>query len=268
MNCGRETDEGGRKTERRQALYESDPIVDQYLLFHYGTAQDQLPYKFGPADALFYPVRCVTEFSADVGNADRALDLGCAVGRSTFELAKIARSVIGIDLSQRFIAAARRIQETGRAVIRRIEEGEIATTIERELPNEINRARCSFETGDATALRDDLGEFDLVLAANLIDRVGSPKKLLDAFPRLIRSGGYLILASPYTWLEEFTPKAEWIGGTTDPSGRLLRTIDGIRSVLESEFALQRFVDLPFLIREHARKFQWSVAQATLWKRKD
>jgi hypothetical protein len=26
-------------------------------------------------------------------------------------------------------------------------------------------------------------------------------------------------------------------------------------------------DLPFLIREHARKFQWSVAQATLWERK-
>jgi hypothetical protein len=26
-------------------------------------------------------------------------------------------------------------------------------------------------------------------------------------------------------------------------------------------------DLPFLIREHARKFQWSVAEATIWRRK-
>ena len=26
-------------------------------------------------------------------------------------------------------------------------------------------------------------------------------------------------------------------------------------------------DLPFLIREHARKYQWSVAQATIWRRK-
>jgi hypothetical protein len=26
-------------------------------------------------------------------------------------------------------------------------------------------------------------------------------------------------------------------------------------------------DLPFLIREHARKFQLSVAQATIWRRK-
>jgi hypothetical protein len=26
-------------------------------------------------------------------------------------------------------------------------------------------------------------------------------------------------------------------------------------------------DLPFLIREHARKFQWSVALATVWRRR-
>jgi putative 4-mercaptohistidine N1-methyltranferase len=268
MNRGRETDDSRRKTESRQGLYESDPIVDQYLLFHYGTAEDQLPYSFGPANALFYPMRCVTEFGAEIGNVERALDLGCAVGRSTFELAKIARSVIGIDLSQRFIAAAKRIQQTGRAMIRRVEEGEISSKVERGLPNEIDRTRCSFEVGDATALRDDLGQFDLVLAANLIDRVGSPKRLLDAFPHLIRPGGYLVLASPYTWLEEFTPRAEWMGGIVDAAGEPIRSSEAIRTTLEPAFALRRSVDLPFLIREHARKFQWSVAQATLWKRKD
>ena len=248
-------------------IYESDSLVDQYLLFHYGTAEDQLPYSFGPINALFYPIRCVTEFGAEIGTVERALDLGCAVGRSTFELARIARTVIGIDLSHRFIAAARQIQQTGRVVIRRIEEGEISTAIQCKLPKEIDRARCSFEVGDATALPDDLGAFDLVLAANLIDRVGSPRKLLNAFVRLVRPGGHLVLASPYTWLEEFTPRKEWVGGKIDPSGRPVRTIDGIRSVLESGFTLRRSVDLPFLIREHARKFQWSVAQATLWQKR-
>ena len=43
-------------------FYESDDLVDQYLLFHYGTADDQLPYPFGPRDALFYPIRCVSDF--------------------------------------------------------------------------------------------------------------------------------------------------------------------------------------------------------------
>jgi putative 4-mercaptohistidine N1-methyltranferase len=248
------------------SIYESDPLVDQYLLFHYGTAEDQLPYSFGPVNALFYPIRCVTEFGAEIGTVERALDLGCAVGRSTFELARIARTVIGIDLSHRFIATARQIQQTGRIAIRRIEEGEISTAIQRTLPKEIDCARCSFEVGDAIALRDDLGVFDLVLAANLIDRVGSPRKLLDAFIHLVSPGGHLVLASPYTWLEEFTPRQEWVGGRIDPSGQPVRAIDGIRSVLESGFTLRRSVDLPFLIREHARKFQWSVAQATLWKK--
>jgi hypothetical protein len=27
-------------------------------------------------------------------------------------------------------------------------------------------------------------------------------------------------------------------------------------------------DLPFLIREHQRKFQWSVAEATIWRRRN
>jgi hypothetical protein len=30
--------------------------------------------------------------------------------------------------------------------------------------------------------------------------------------------------------------------------------------------LESIRDLPFLLREHARKYQWSVAQASLWRR--
>ena len=36
----------------------------------------------------------------------RALDIGCAVGRTTIELATLFDEVIGIDLSNAFIAAA------------------------------------------------------------------------------------------------------------------------------------------------------------------
>jgi hypothetical protein len=38
-------------------------------------------------------------------------------------------------------------------------------------------------------------------------------------------------------------------------------------VLDPHFTLARTLELPFLIREHARKFQWSVAQATVWIRR-
>ena len=55
-------------------IYESDLLVDQYLLFHYGAAEDQLPYLYGPRDALFYPVRCVSDFLPAIGIVRRAVD--------------------------------------------------------------------------------------------------------------------------------------------------------------------------------------------------
>ena len=45
------------------------------------------------------------------------------------------------------------------------------------------------------------------------------------------------------------------------------TLDSLRERLSPEFTLDATWDLPFLIREHARKFQWSVAQATRWIRR-
>jgi putative 4-mercaptohistidine N1-methyltranferase len=248
-------------------FYETETLVSQYLLFHYGSAEDQCPFPNGPRDALFYPIRCVTEFMPEIGPVKDALDLGCAVGRSTFELTRWAQRSIGIDLSNRFIHAAKEIQISGVARIHRLEQGEITTQVERSMPDSIDRAKASFEVGDAMALRLDLGAFDLVLAANLIDRIRSPKLLLGSFRNLIRPDGFLILASPYTWLEEFTPKSEWLGGTYSKDGQRIDTLEEIVHALGSDFTLQRTTDLPFLIREHERKYQWSVAQATVWRRK-
>jgi putative 4-mercaptohistidine N1-methyltranferase len=243
-------------------VYETDALVDQYLLFHYGEGEDQLPYPFGPHDALFYPVRCVTEFVPLADRVDRALDLGCAVGRSAFELTRTAQKVIGIDLSQRFISAAQEIQRSGEIQFRRHEEGNAYTSISRRLDPAIDRSRCQFEVGDALRLRSDLGTFDFILAANLIDRVHSPKELLDVFRRLLNRGGHLLIASPYTWLSEFTPTQEWLGAIQTWSETT--TLQAIQENLGNKFELVSSKDLPFLIREHARKYQWSVAQASFW----
>jgi len=241
-------------------IYETDLLLNQYLLFHYGTAEDQLPYTFGPTEALFYPSRCVTEFLPGIGRISRALDLGCAVGRSTFELARWADEAVGIDLSSQFVAAAQAVQKTGEVEIKIVEEGSRCTIATRQLDPEIDRGKCRFLVGDALSVPEEVGTFDLVLAANLLDRASEPVTLLAEMKRLVRSNGHLILASPYTWLEEFAPRENWL---TDPKAT---TLSRIQKELEPAFSLVEARDLPFLIREHARKFQWSVAQASLWKR--
>ena len=251
------------------SYYDSDHALSEYLLFHYGEPDEVLPYSFGPSDALNFPVRCVdTCLNRDWLPATAvALDLGCAVGRSSFELARNCRKVIGIDASQRFIFAANQLKAKGRLPYRRKDEGDFFTELVARVPRGIERERVFFRQGDALNLPEELGSFDVVLVANLIDRLANPAKFLQALPGLLHPGGQLILTSPYTWLEDYTPRGNWLGGTMR-SGTRQTTLGALFDALSKHFILLRQMDLPFLIREHARKYQWSVAQATTWQRKE
>ena len=91
-----------------QNPYESQALLNEYLLFHYGSADEIMPWAFGPREALDFPLRTVFEMT-DSTPRDRALDLGCAVGRSSFELSKFCREIIGIDFSRQFVEAAESI---------------------------------------------------------------------------------------------------------------------------------------------------------------
>jgi len=249
-------------------LYETDRLLSEYLLFHYGTPEEVLPPAFAPLsprEALGFAERAVAE-TFEREPSERALDLGCAVGRSSFELARFSREVVGIDFSRRFIDAARALQRTGAIGYARVDEGTLTTPLTARVPEGIERERVLFETGDAMALRDDLGTFDRVLAANLLCRLGEPRRCLERLPSLVRPGGQLVITTPCTWMDEFTPRDHWLGGV-ERAGIRVTTLASLRDALEPAFELCRSADLPFLIREHARKYQWSVAQASIWRRR-
>ncbi|MEO0508931.1 MAG: putative 4-mercaptohistidine N1-methyltransferase [Verrucomicrobiota bacterium] len=242
--------------------YESDELLQQYLVFHYATAENQFPYSFGGADALDFPKRCALEgpdFDRLVTSA-RALDLGCAVGRSSFELARECAEVIGIDYSQAFIDAANRMKAKGSHPATRLDEGSATTQLDLQIDGSIYRSRVSFEQGDAQAVREDIGQFDLVIACNLICRLPEPMRLLERLQNLVKSGGQLFITTPFTWLEEYTPSENWLGDGAQDS------FAGLRRALEPAFTLDAQWNMPFLIREHARKFQYSIAQASRWVR--
>ncbi|MEM6280303.1 MAG: methyltransferase domain-containing protein, partial [Verrucomicrobiota bacterium] len=163
--------------------YESDILRDWYLLFHFGTAEEILDgVAFDsatlPAGCLEFPVATV-EAAGITETVDRALDIGCAVGRSSFELSKVAREVIGIDFSTSFVEVAAAVGRNENPKYRRYAEMHLSEELVARLPQGTDPERVQFEQGDAMGLREDLGAFDLVHAANLLCRLPEPMRFLN-----------------------------------------------------------------------------------------
>jgi hypothetical protein len=47
----------------------------------------------------------------------------------------------------------------------------------------------------------------------------------------------------------------------------VRTFDTLRRILSPHFELARRQDVPFLLREHARKYQLGLSEASTWVRR-
>lgn len=241
--------------------YESDALAAQYCHAHYG------PEHFGVANFAETCVKICLELmqGRPMGHA---LDLGCALGRASFELAHGGfERVTGLDFSTRFFRLAARMQAEGSLRYALPEEGEIVSFHEITLSDlglEDARNRVTFFQGDACNLPEKFCGYDLILAANLIDRLYSPRRFLSTIHERMNPGGLLVLTSPYTWLEEHTKKEEWLGGYRD-AGEPVWSLDGLTEALKPHFRmLDAPRDVPFVIRETRRKFQHTVAQLTVW----
>jgi 5-histidylcysteine sulfoxide synthase/putative 4-mercaptohistidine N1-methyltranferase len=243
------------------AYYESNRLLSEYAEFHFGDT--------------WYGVENFPKALADIAlealkgkPTVKALDLGCACGRASFELAREFEAVDGIDFSANFIRLGITMAEQGFVRYARAEEGELVSYHTRSLKTMglDGAGRVSFHQGDACNLKPQFSGYDLVLAANLIDRLYQPSVFLKDISKRINDGGLLIIASPYTWLEEHTPKEEWIGGFKK-DGENYTTLDGLKEQLSSHFKLVGEArKVPFVIRETQHKFQHTLSELTVWER--
>jgi len=257
------------------ALYETRKAVNEYLQFHFGVDDDILPYEFGPKGALNFTARCallcerfcvaLTDINGEL-DPPVALDIGCAVGGASFELAKSFQLVVGMDYSQHFVDAANAMKERKSMRYTAQIEGDIEGEFTASIPDDVEVERVKFIKGDACELPTKLGQFDAVLAANLLCRLPDPSLFLKRLPTLVKPQGIVVLVSPYSWLEAWTPKAKWIGATTGAAGPC-PSIEALKSAMEKDFELVHQEDMPFLIREHVRKFQWGCSHGTVWRRR-
>lgn len=160
--------EGGSK------LYETKELVDMYHEFHY-SEEEYFTVKNFPKVCAQKSIQIAKQ--QDISG--RALDIGCALGRTSIELAGHFEEVIGIDLSKAFIEAANDVLNT-------------------KYPDLTKKVR--FQVGDACKLDQSLGKFSLIFGGNLIDRLYDPEAFLIQVAGFLETNGVLILTSPYSWL--------------------------------------------------------------------
>ena len=187
----------------------------EYLAFHYHEPSSLLPQGVTlPKRVGNFPEACARLLLGQTkGHPARALDLGCAVGRSTFELARRCSEVVGIDYSRSFIHSANQLKKSGRITFPLCQEGQRTTPSVAKVEAKIDRDKVHFQVGDALHLPRGLGTFDLILAANLIDRLPNPTFFASkVIPGLVKPNGLLLLTSPYTWSKEYTPPEQMVEG--------------------------------------------------------
>ncbi|CAA6815175.1 MAG: Glutamate synthase [NADPH] large chain (EC, partial [uncultured Campylobacterales bacterium] len=241
--------------QQESNIYETDTLVSQYCAFQYGKEY------FGVENFAKACARKAIKYSK---NTKTALDLGCATGRASFELAQVFDEVTGIDFSARFIQVASKLADKETILYSECEQGDIITKNSCSLQSlGLETSNVKFWQGDACNLKPQFTGYDLLMATNLIDRLYKPYLFLDNVYKRVNDGGVLILTSPYTWLEEYTKKEYWIGGKVS-NNKDIYAIDELKQILGKHFKLEHTEDVPFVIKETSRKYQHTISQMSVW----
>ncbi len=242
--------------------YETDKLLSEYAESHYGASY------FGVPNFLKSLVEKALPLLGDRPKK-RALDIGCASGRGTFELAKHFDFVTGLDFSARFIRHGVTLAQGDPLRYQLIKEGELTELKEvtlQELGLESTGKKVEFFQADACNLKPQFSDYDFVLAANLVDRLYEPLKFLSSIHERMVAGGILMVTTPGTWLVEHTPREHWLGGFKR-DGKEVTTLDGLRVALKPHFEqIGGVSEVPFVIRETQHKFQHVLAEVSFWKK--
>jgi SAM-dependent methyltransferase len=115
---------------------------------------------------------------------ERVLDMGCGAGRHAFEMYKRGADVIDIDQDADELATVREwfaaMKESGE-----VPEG----------------AEADVKEGDALGLPFGDGEFDRIVAAEVLEHIPDDLKAISELVRVLRPGGTLAVSVP-RWLPE------------------------------------------------------------------
>ena len=145
-----------------------------------------------------------------------ALDIGCSVGRLSFEMSRFHRRVVGVDTSFSFIEHARRLLREKTVRFDMIIEGLITERRECGLNGNWNYDRVDFIVADAMALPFPASHFNAACSINVLEKVPNPLRHLAEVDRVLADEkAVFIFSDPFSWDENVSHPDSWIGGSSD-----------------------------------------------------
>ena len=208
-------------------------------------------------------VRCLDAGLALAGGTPQSpvIDIGCSVGRTSFELANRTDGlVLGVDLHLPMLRIARRVLETGTVSYARRRVGIVYDRRDFDVAFD-NAERVDFWACDAMALPFRDAGFGHAMALNVLDCVNAPRDFLDRVRQILRPGGTAVMSTPYDWSTGATPVETWIGGhsqrgpdrgASEPFLRALVTEGAHPQSVSGLEILGEIEDFPWQARLHDR----------------
>jgi SAM-dependent methyltransferase/uncharacterized protein YbaR (Trm112 family) len=204
------------------------------------------------------------------------IDIGCAVGRTTFELAHACDEIVlGIDLNFAMLKTAATILEKGYVTYPR-RCGGIAFE-RRSFPAAFeNTANVDFWVCDAAALPFSGKTFSAGVSLNVLDCVWSPFDHVKELGRILIPGGNAIVSTPYDWSANATPVEAWLGGHSQRSEHKGASPAVLRSLLSGgghphavgELELISEEDFPWTLRLHDRSIMEYLVHLMILRKKN
>ncbi|MEN6321585.1 MAG: methyltransferase domain-containing protein [Syntrophaceae bacterium] len=204
------------------------------------------------------------------------IDMGCAVGRTSFELAqRLDETILGIDLNFGMLKIAASILEKGCVSYPR-RRGGIAFE-RRSFPVVFDKKEnCDFWVCDATALPFSGETFSMGVSLNVLDCAWSPYDHVKEISRILMPGGSAMVSTPYDWTANATPVEAWLGGHSQRSEHkgsspaVLRSLfsGGVHPHAIEDLNLVSEEEIPWTLRLHDRSVMEYLVHLMILRKKN
>jgi len=223
------------RPETTAQYYEDHDILASYDRFHFG--EGLLGVKNFPQKMAEVCIEACRKFKVKF---DSALDAGCGPGGTALDLCREFAKVEAYDYSQSFVDMMN--EHKMRKGLQNLKGYQGDSHIQDQLTTE---------------------KFDLIFGCNLIDRLHTPIEWLKRSKEMLKPGGLLIIASPYTWKPEHTAVEKWIGGYLKDAENYF-TVDGLKEAMMPDLVLLEEKKIPFVIPDADGTFQYTYSNCTIF----